>query len=64
MVGDNAVRRCDLCGEPLSGPGYGSGSLADGLYCSLTCYDLSSNRYTPPLADPPEEEEEGDGDET
>ncbi len=51
MASDNAARCCDLCGEPLSGPGYGSGALADGLYCSLTCYAMSSDRYIPPLAD-------------
>jgi hypothetical protein len=49
MAGNGAARCCDLCGEPLSAPGYGSGALADGLYCSLTCYALSSDRYIPPL---------------
>ena len=30
--------------------GYGSGALADGLYCSLSCYAMSSDRYIPPLS--------------
>lgn len=52
MVGDDGERRCGLCGEPIpmSG-GYGSGALADGLYCSLTCFALSGNGYAPPLTD-------------
>lgn len=49
-MGDDPRVRCDLCRDPLppSG-GYGSGVTDDGLYCSLTCYALSSNRYVPPL---------------
>lgn len=57
MTGDGSPRRCDLCGEPIpASGGYGSGRLADGLYCSLTCYTLSSNRYVPPLEDMAEPE--------
>lgn len=36
--GKPSNRACDCCGGniPVSG-GYGTGSLADGLYCSLDC---------------------------
>jgi hypothetical protein len=62
MTGDNTSRRCDLCGESFTIPGgYGSGALADGLYCSQTCYALSRDRYAPPLADMIDRE--GDADE-
>jgi hypothetical protein len=46
MVGIGGQRRCDLCGDPIpvSG-GYGSGALADGLYCSLRCFALKDDRY-------------------
>jgi hypothetical protein len=61
MSGDDIRRRCDLCGEPLPTPGgYGTGALADGLYCSLTCAALSTNRYVPPLTDIAEREGEAD----
>jgi hypothetical protein len=55
-------RRCDLCGEPIpSSGGYGSGALADGLYCSLRCYALKDDRYVPPLRDVlPDEGESSD----
>jgi len=50
MVDDDDERRCDLCSEPIPMPGgYGSGALDDGLYCSLSCFALSRNRYIPPL---------------
>ena len=29
---------CPACGKPLTAPGYGSGSLSDGLFCSLRCF--------------------------
>ena len=29
---------CPQCGAALVRPGYGSGSLADGLFCSLDCF--------------------------
>lgn len=45
-------RRCDLCNEPVpANGGYGSGALADGLYCSLNCFALRDNRYVRPLTD-------------
>ena len=28
---------CPVCGKALAEPGYGSGKLADGLFCSLRC---------------------------
>jgi len=52
MTGADASRRCDLCGETFAVPGgYGSGALADGIYCSLTCFALSTTRYVAPLDD-------------
>jgi len=55
-VTGHGERPCDLCGEVISRcGGYGSGSLADGLCCSLRCYALKSNRYVPPLTDLVEE---------
>lgn len=56
------ARRCDHCGEPVpTRGGYGSGSRADGLYCSLTCYAMKDDRYIPPLTDliTPDEDEPG-----
>ena len=44
-------RRCDLCGEVIEGAGYGSGRIADGLYCSLRCFALKDDRYVPPVRD-------------
>lgn len=29
---------CPACGRAMDGPGYGSGSTADGNFCSLACY--------------------------
>lgn len=29
---------CPKCGREIEGPGYGSGRLSDGLFCSLSCY--------------------------
>lgn len=29
---------CPRCGKELDGPGYGSGRLADGVFCSLSCF--------------------------
>jgi hypothetical protein len=50
MSGDGGELNCDLCGEPIPDTGaYGTGSVADGRYCSLTCVALSTNRYTPSL---------------
>jgi hypothetical protein len=52
MTGADASRRCDLCGESFAVPGgYGSGVLADGIYCSLTCFALSAARYAAPFGD-------------
>ncbi len=50
--GDDQARVCSTCGEPIpKGGGYGSGSLADGLFCSFTCYSLKGTRYVPSLRD-------------
>ena len=29
---------CPVCGQTLTKPGYGSGKIADGLFCSLRCF--------------------------
>lgn len=29
---------CPVCERPIEGGGYGSGRIADGLFCSLECY--------------------------
>jgi hypothetical protein len=64
MTSDDTPPHCDLCGDPipLSG-GYGSGALVDGLYCSLRCYALSTDRYAPPLVDLAERKGVADDDE-
>lgn len=42
---------CNICHSRfLYGTGYGSGRKADGIYCSLTCFALSSNRYVASLS--------------
>jgi hypothetical protein len=47
-VDDYGEGPCELCGEAIpKGGGYGSGSLADGLFCSLRCYALKDDRYVP-----------------
>lgn len=52
MTGDDTLPCCGLCRDPIpSSGGYGSGALNDGLYCSLRCYALSTERYAPPLID-------------
>jgi hypothetical protein len=52
MSGEGDGPVCDLCGGPLPpAGGYGTGALADGLYCSLTCVALSTNKYVPRLED-------------
>jgi hypothetical protein len=61
ILDDDAPRRCDLCNEPISASGgYGSGSLADGLYCSLNCFALKDNRHIPSLCELASEQDSGD----
>ena len=50
MVGIGGQRRCDLRGDPIpASGGYGSGVLADGLFCSLRCFAVKDDRYLPHL---------------
>ena len=36
---------CPVCGQPVEGGGYGTGRIADGLFCSLNC--LADYWYSP-----------------
>lgn len=36
---------CPVCGKPVEGGGYGTGRVADGLFCSLDC--LAVYWYSP-----------------
>jgi hypothetical protein len=57
MSREAARSHCDLCGDliPPSGP-YGTGAIADGLYCSFNCATMSTNRYVPSIAEIAERE--------
>lgn len=46
-----ALHVCPQCGRDLPGPGYGTGSNADGNFCSLRC--LGDFWYSSPEAGAP-----------